>query len=275
MKIAYTLTPPGPAAHKVLAWAAPLNEGLPRLADMGYDGVELMPELLTPADADNVRRLAELSRISIAAIGTGLVAMSHGLSLSAEDETARRAAVKSAEACLEFCRIVGASMLTIGAFRGRCEPSQVDTAKGRFADSLSRLADGARRRGVTICIEPQNRFQSSFFRTVAETMPLLDAIGGDAVGLSLDTFHMNIEEAGIDDACRAGKGRVRYVQLADNHRGVPGRGMFPFNQFRQSLAAIGYDGWMSLELAQGPVPETTASMAMSAYREMFPTRALT
>jgi sugar phosphate isomerase/epimerase len=203
--------------------------------------------------------------LKIAAIGTGPMAQERALSLSASDDAVRRQAILAAEAALRLCAAFGAC-LTIGAFRGRSEPANVPAAKQRLADSLHQLLPLAQRLDVRICLEPQNRFQSSFFRTVAETLPFLEQLGSTHLGLSLDTFHMNIEERSLEDACYAARERTFYVQLADNHRGPPGTGLFPLDRFERLLAQIGYNGWVSMEITQSPDPMSAARSAIAGFR---------
>jgi sugar phosphate isomerase/epimerase len=265
VKSAYTVAALEAKADHVLAWRAPLEESLPVLAELGYDGVELMVKSPEQFDIAATQAVLDRTGLKIAAIGTGPIAQERALSLSAADDAVRRQAIEAAEAALRLCAVWGAC-LTIGAFRGRCEPADVPTAKQRLADSLRQLLPLAERQGVRICLEPQNRFQCSFFRTVAETLPFIEQLGSTHLGLSLDTFHMNIEEASLEDACYTARERTFYVQLADNHRGPPGTGLFPFDRFPRLLAQIGYDGWVSMEITQSPDPISAARAAIAGFR---------
>jgi sugar phosphate isomerase/epimerase len=206
--------------------------------------------------------------LQIAAIGTGPIVQERGLSLSAADEVLRRQAIAAAEAVIRLAAVWGAC-LTIGAFRGRCEAAEVSAAQQRLADSLRQLLPLAERLDVRICLEPQNRFQSSFFRTVAETLPFIEQLGSSHLGLSLDTFHMNIEESSLEAACRAAPKRVFYVQLADNHRRAPGSGMFPLDRFKRLLDEICYDGWVSMEIDQTPDSGSAARAAITGFQRFL------
>jgi 5-keto-L-gluconate epimerase len=265
VKCAYTVAALEAQADRVLAWRAPLEESLPVLSELGYDGVELMvksPELF---DLRATQAVLDRTGLKMAAIGTGPIAQERGLSLSAADDAIRRQAIEAGDAALRLCAVWGAC-LTIGAFRGRCEPADVPAAKERLADSLRQLLPLAHRLDVRICLEPQNRFQSSFFRTVAETLPFIEQLGSTHLGLSLDTFHMNIEENSLEEACNAAGPRTFYVQLADNHRGPPGTGLFPLDRFQRLLESTGYEGWLSMEVDQKPDPLSAARAAIAGFR---------
>jgi sugar phosphate isomerase/epimerase len=265
VKSAYTVAALEAKADRVLAWRAPLEVSLPVLAELGFDGVELMVKSPEIFDIEATQAVLDRTGLKIAAIGTGPIAQERALSLSAADDAVRGQAIEAAEAALLMCAAFAAS-LTIGAFRGRSEPADVPATKRRFADSLGRLLPLAEGLDVRICLEPQNRFQSCFFHTVAETLPFIEQLGSTHLGLSLDTFHMNIEEGSLEDACYAARERTFYVQLADNHRGPPGTGLFPLDRFQRLLEQIGYDGWVSMEITQSPDPLSAARAAIDGFR---------
>jgi hypothetical protein len=64
----------------------------------------------------------------------------------------------------------------------------------RLVEELRPLADYSSERGVRLAIEPINRFETSFLSTVLQTMEVVDRVDSPAIGVLLDTFHMNIEE---------------------------------------------------------------------------------
>src|SRR5216110_837090 len=74
------------------------------------------------------------------------------------------------------------------------EPAQQKLEWALVVKNLKVLARHAESRGVTICIEPLNRFETDFLNTCDQGLRLLKAVGAKNVKLHLDTFHMNIEE---------------------------------------------------------------------------------
>ena len=80
--------------------------------------------------------------------------------------------------------------------------------------NLRPLAEFAGDHGITLCIEPLNRFETSFINLTAQAVELVDRVDHPACGLLLDTFHMNIEERVLGDAIRAaGSQREAYSRL--------------------------------------------------------------
>ena len=73
-------------------------------------------------------------------------------------------------------------------------PAERSEALDRLVEGLTPVADYAAARGVRLAIEPLNRFETSFFNTTAQVREVVDRMDHPAVGILLDTFHMNIEE---------------------------------------------------------------------------------
>ena len=271
-KAAYPVAAPEARADRVLAWRAPLHESLPRLADMGYAGVELMIRDAGSFEVEATRELAGRYGLSFAAVGTGPIAAERGLTLTDPDDATRREAIDAAAAAIGLAAGLGCCV-TIGGFRGRGGTGDgggggedLERVKARFAASLAELLPIAEQHDVTLCIEPQNRFQSAFYRTVAEIQPLLEQFPSRALALSLDSFHMNIEESDFLTPLQAAAPRLGYVQVADNHRGPPGTGLLDFARFRHALAAVGYRGWICLEVNQPADARAQARAALAGLR---------
>jgi D-psicose/D-tagatose/L-ribulose 3-epimerase len=53
---------------------------------------------------------------------------------------------------------------------------------------------------VTLCIEPLNRFETSFINLASQAIELVDRVDHPNCQILLDTFHMNIEETSMGEA---------------------------------------------------------------------------
>jgi D-psicose/D-tagatose/L-ribulose 3-epimerase len=132
----------------------------------------------------------------------------------------------------------------------------------RLRDRLRPLADEAAGRGVTIALEPLNRFETSLVNTVEQALEVVDGIAG--LGLALDTFHMNIEERDLPAAIRAAGDRLVHVQVCGNDRGAPGGDHLDWPAMRDALADIGYAGQLSIESFTAPA----LAVPMSVWRPL-------
>ena len=89
---------------------------------------------------------------------------------------------------------------------------------------------------------------------------LVAAAGSDGVRLLADTYHMNIEEDDICAALPSVADVLGAVHLSDSNRGQPGTGHVPFPAVLGTLAALGFDGVVSVECRlRGEPREAVAS----------------
>lgn len=100
---------------------------------------------------------------------------------------------------------------------------------------------------MTLSIEPVNRSETFFLRTAQEAKQLCERIGNPRIGVTIDTFHANIEEKDISAAMRFLGTHLRHVHASENDRGPLGRGHIPFGEIIQSLQQIGYEGYLIIE----------------------------
>ena len=117
----------------------------------------------------------------------------------------------------------------------------------RCLEGLSNAADAASKANIRLAMEPLNRFETDIISTVAQAIEVADNINSSALGLLLDSFHMNIEESSIPDAIRRAGARIVHFQANENHRGFPGTGHLPWNEIARALRDVGYRGAVSLE----------------------------
>ena len=98
-----------------------------------------------------------------------------------------------------------------------------------------------------LCVEPLNRFETSFMNLAQQAIDVVDRVDHPACGILLDTFHMNIEERSIGEAIRAAGARLKHLHGCENDRGAPGSGHVPWNEVRDALRAVNYDGPVVIE----------------------------
>jgi sugar phosphate isomerase/epimerase len=89
-------------------------------------------------------------------------------------------------------------------------------------------------------------------------MRLIRDLGYDNVGLMLDVFHMNIEDASIEEGLRTAGDRLWHVHIADSQRRYPGSGHLDFDGIFATLRDMGYRGYVSAELFPLPDADTAA-----------------
>jgi sugar phosphate isomerase/epimerase len=239
-----------------------------RAAELGYRGLELL--VLDPdrESAEKVKQELAACNLEVAALGTGAQLFTGKLSLIAADAAGERAAFARLEKLIRFAAACGTSLVTLGSFRGRLAWGG-EGARRRLEDILRRAADQAAGQGVKIALEPLNRYETDWISTTAEGKELIRRLDHPALGLLLDTFHMNIEDPDIGAAVRLAGEDLFHVHLGDSNRLSPGQGHFDFAGFLQALRETGYRGWLSAELLALPDPDTAARRTAAAMRPLL------
>lgn len=116
-----------------------------------------------------------------------------------------------------------------------------------LVEQLRTLAAYAGDHGVVLCVEPLNRFETSFINLAQQAIEVIDRVDHPACQIMLDSFHMNIEESSLGDAIRAAGPRLRHFHACENDRGAPGSGHVPWQNVAGALREIGYDGPVVIE----------------------------
>jgi len=241
---------------------------LPRLKDAGFDGVEV--PILDPAsfDARAVRR--EFDRLGLAR--TAVANVPRGSSLASADPGERQRARDHVVACVHAARDFGATVLAgpmytpVGFLTGGRRTAE----EWRWAvDSWQQLAPVVEAAGIDIGLEPLNRFETYFLNTAADAARLCADIGSPRIGILLDTFHANIEEKSIGAALRAASPHLKHLHVCENDRGIPGSGHVAWDEFFSTVAALGYDRWMTIESFGFSLGEL--STAAAVWRDLAPT----
>ena len=162
----------------------------------------------------------------------------------------RRKARAHVEACIKATADAGGRVFCgpiyspVGYFSGRRRTS--DEWK-RAVESWKEIAPVAAKNGVTVAIEPLNRFETYFLNTAADAAKLCDEIGHPSVGVLIDTFHANIEEKSIGAALKHAAKHLKHLHSCENDRGTPGTGNVNWPELFASVKAMHYDGWMVIE----------------------------
>lgn len=220
---------------------------------LGYDFVELLvPE---PGELDLAATRNALEGAGLGVVLAARVNLDRNLS-SADPERseAGRAYLDYAIDCAEAlgAPVVGGPLYGNPlVFAGRAPAPVLEeeriARKARCVDGLASVADHARDAGVTLAVEPLNRFETDIVSTVRQGLELIEAIGRPEIGLMLDTFHMHMEEASIPEAIRLAGDRIAHFQANENHRGFIGTGSTDWVEVCRALADVGYVGPISLE----------------------------
>lgn len=256
-------------------WVSPLSderlaELAPKVRDFGFDVIELQVEEPGQWDPD---RAAEVLREHGLAAGLACV-MPPGRDFTEDDATAAETA-DYLRHCVDVAQKIGSPVVAGPMYAPvgklwRIEGSERAATVKRVAERLRPVAEYAGERGVRLGVEPLNRYETSLFNTVEQALELVEAVGSDALGLLLDTYHMNIEERDPAAAARAAGGHIAHVHACGTDRGAPGFDKFDWDRFAAALSGAGYDGQLTIE--SFTAEQEAIATAAAIWRPLAPTQ---
>jgi len=252
-----------------LAYSGDFSRNVRRIAELGYEGVELAVRDPSLLDINAVLSIVTEAGLEVPAIGTGQAYLEEGLSFTSPDPKVRARAVARIQAQIDFAARLG-SQVIIGLIRGRsAEGVSHERAMEWLIAALQECAGYAAQRDVRLSFEPLNRFHSDLVNTGDEALSLLAEVGARNLGLLLDTFHMNIEERSICAALVRARERIIHIHVADSNRWYPGAGHIDFAGIVATLDALSYDGYLSSEILPLPDPDTCAARTIAYMRPLL------
>jgi len=247
-------------------WTSPFTAAsvglLERARVLGFDAFTIPVE--DPAEIDG-------AAVARALRGSGLrvhVSGAYGPTrdLTHDEPRFREESLAYIRATLALCEQWGARTLVGPCYsavgkRRHVPPEQRKVEWERAVLGLRRAGALAADHGVTLAVEPLNRFETDLVNTAEQLARLLRDVAHPAVKGHLDTFHMNIEEPGVEAALERIGADLVYVDASESDRGVPGRGQVDWNGLARGLRKIGYAGDCVIESF---TPECRAIAAAAA-----------
>ncbi|WP_309102364.1 sugar phosphate isomerase/epimerase family protein [Microbacterium sp.] len=268
---------PRTIAVNTWVWTSPLTDAAlgplaRKAADLGYTALELPLENVGDWDPAGVR--AALDDLRLGAVVIGAMGPRRSLLARAGDVGSTQEYLR---ACIDAARVLGASVVA-GPFYAptgvtwRMDADERALIVRELRENLAPLADEAAESGITLAVEPLNRYETSVLNTVEQSLDALAPLIGSGVGLALDTYHLNIEEKKPDDAIRAAGSAIAHVQVCGSDRGAVGDDHTDWPGILRALDDAGYRGALGLESFTGE--NATIAVAASVWRPLAETQDL-
>ena len=235
--------------------------------EAGYDLIEI--PALDPAaiDAGHTRSvLADHGVRGVCSLGLDLDA-----DISSPDpDVVRRGEAKLADA-LAVVAGIGGDYLGGAVYSALAKYDRPLDPRGRdnMVAGLRRLARAAAGHGVTVGLEPVNRYESNAINTVAGALAVIEEVGEPNVVVHLDVYHANIEESDFVSPVREAGSRLGYVHIGESHRGYLGTGTIDFPAFFGALRESGYAGPVTFESFSRAVVSADLSDRLAVWRDLW------
>ncbi len=235
--------------------------------EAGYDIIEI--PALDPSAIDATHTRAVL-------VDHGLRGVcSLGLDLDADISSADPDVVERGEArladALAVVTGIGGDYLGGAVYSALAKYDRPLDPRGRenMIAGLRRLARNAADNGVTVGLEPVNRYESNAINTVAQALAVIEEVGEPNVVVHLDVYHANIEERDFTAPVIEAGDRLGYVHVGESHRGYLGTGTIDFPAFFAALTAVGYAGPVTFESFSRAVVSPDLSDRLAVWRDLW------
>jgi sugar phosphate isomerase/epimerase len=255
-----------------------LEDILAHCARLGYHGVEIAPFTLansvtdiSASDRQKIRAAAQRYGIEIAGIHWVLV-KPEGLYISHPDSGVRERTARYFCDLVDFCADLGGKVMVVGSPKQRNVMPGVSLEQARawalatFRDAVTR----AEQRGVTICLEPLAPTETNFINTAAEAIEFVQSLGSPNFQTILDVKAMCSEGKPLPQIIRDSWPHFAHFHANDSNLKGPGFGDVEFKPLADALKAVGYSGFVSVEVFKFEEgAETIASRSLDYLRQSF------
>lgn len=270
MKLAYMITTPE-VERMPISWVGDPDVVLPKLAQIGYEGVELQTRNPAEFDAAGYEKKVRKAGLTICAVSTGAIGDAENMYLTSPDAQTRAKAIERYKAVLDLAARYGVDA-SIGRFRGlvKWAPNR-ETGMAWIRQALDELLPHAEKLGVRICLEPQHWYNVDSINTLAETIAFIQSFKTKSLVFEADIHHVGLVEKSIPAALVLGmkSGYMTFVQVSDSNRYPPGMGIFNWVDVFETLRALDYLGWVSVECKQFPDSERCAAASYAFMRDIL------
>lgn len=232
-------------------WHVDVHPYIDKVADLGYDSIELHTAVLTALSAEERRSIkAHLDERGLAF--TTVVGLAQEYDVASPDAAVRQNGIAYLRRMAEVVGEMGGGLLSgviYGYWPAVLPPGETDIRPytERSIASMKEAVKAAEDNNVVLALEVVNRFEQFILNTSQQALDYVLAVDHPNVTIMLDTFHLNIEEDFIGEAIKLAGDHLGHFHVGENNRRPPGYGHIPWNEVGNALRAINYTGPVVLE----------------------------
>ncbi len=234
----------------VLAWTAAVSDDLfpiiERLKTIGYDGVEFY---LGPQEAAAYQRMGNFVK-DLGLETTAVMTVGADENPVSESAEVRGRALDKIKWAVDRAYDLNSKVIC-GPFHSAHTVFVNRPADEReyalAGEVLNAAADYAAQANITFALEALNRFECYLCNTMEQLLKLVKAADHPNVRAMFDTHHSNIEEKSYLSGLQTIAPVLAHVHISENDRGTPGTGQVKWDDAFAALAAIKYNGWLTIE----------------------------
>ncbi len=243
----------------------------PTFKKWGFDSVEIAID--DPAAIDPAYVRSELDKAGLACCSVcGAFGLDRDLrgTPEAQENSKQYITALIDQAVILGAPVVAGPVYSAVGRRNAEEPAAQKQQWKTVVKNLKPLCKHAAKKGIAICVEPLNRFETDFINTVDQVLQLIKDVGSPALKIHLDTFHMNIEEKFQPAAIKKAGKLIGHFHACGSDRGTPGNDHIDWAGIAKALKAAKYDGGVVIESFTKDVKIIAAAAAI--WRQIEPSQ---
>lgn len=258
--------PPDPAAAtpfplSIMLWTIyrdlPFEQRLEKVAEAGYNAVELVGEFKKWSDADFVNFNRKKRELGITFDATS------GVDRSLTDPNQREIFLTDFNAILATAEKLECPAIIVLSGNKVPELSHADQHQN-VVEALKRAADAAAKKNITVLLENIDPEENPkyFLTSVAEGFEIIAEVNRPNVKFLYDFYHEQISEGNLIEKLEKNIERVGLVHIADvPGRHEPGTGEINYANVYRKLAELNYRRVVAMEFRPSGDPVTTLRAA--------------
>lgn len=236
---------------------------------LGFDGIELHLGSPENIPVEETRQALRENGMEV----TFAVTLTDDTNPISPDQSVRENGLAFFKKCMDVasavaqgpCEIGGVNYVSWGYFTGKARTQQEwDWAVENYRAAAQYAAD----KGISLAVEPVNRFETHFMNTAEDGVKFCKDVGEKNVKVHLDTYHMIREEKSFYDAIVNTGEYLGYFHACENERGVPGTGLVQWEEVYRALKDANYQGWITIESFVPDIEELARLTAI--WRQLAP-----
>jgi hydroxypyruvate isomerase len=235
----------------------PLPDAIRAAKQAGFDAVEChWPYAVAPAAVAAALAETGLEMLGLNTLRGDVAAGDNGLSAIPGREAEARAAIDQAVAYA--VAIATPNIHVMAGF------ASGDAAHDTFVANLTYACERAAPHGITILIEPLNRYDAPgyFLTSTDQATAIIDRVAAPNLKLMFDCYHVQLMEGDLTHRIGALLPKIGHIQFASvPDRGAPDHGEIAYDHVFGVIAGLGYRAPLGAEYKPvGPTGDTLGWM---------------
>jgi len=232
-------------------WNVDFTPYIKKVRGLGFDQLELNAGIVADMSSQERAEMKQLAEDEGVILSYGL-GLPKPFDISSLDESVRENGITFMKQVIRALGEMGGGIISgsIHSAWPSALPEGMEDKKpiwDQSVKSMKELSPLAHDHGVSLNIEVINRFETFLINDSREALAFMQEVDHPACRITLDTFHMNIEEDSFEEAIHRVSPYLTAMHIGETNRKAPGTGRIPWGEVRKALDDIGFDGPIVME----------------------------